>query len=615
MCKRSETSPDVVGVLRSGHAFERSNESQSQRRRRQPGDDPHSLRKRAQRQARANFTKVAQRTARVVESGSTGQLSFLREELERPNLGYYDSESLQDGGRERPNHQASNNTAYIATQLCNGTFGSGSRYSHDQQTTGAQFIRNHHDLSALSTAALGTIAQSDRLAPDSAKSQVGRALSAVPSARTSSTAGPKIRVIDLLKEYAFESMYRHSHRIAFQVESVLAKVTLCRTKALGCRLHRCHACNHEVPIYNSCIDRHCPQCSGGRRFDWVNKTAALLIPAVNYFQAVFTLPDTLSSFALGNRKEIYSLLMQSTWSSLSTTLRDEQGIIPAAKLVLHTWNQELDVHLHVHALVQGGGPSLDETRWIETKHPIHKNRKKLYLCDNRELSVRFQESFIEGLRKLFRQGRLKFEYSWQGDSESFESWLTKLSATAWNVYVQPPPKESSSPEQVVKYLARYMTGGPISDSRLISHAEGQITFWARSRDKKNQSRPYKLSGVQFVYKWSQHILPKGFTKSRSYGGFHTTKSAKYLELCSGLLDKRSFKSDTQPQSDVPILKEQPSEVHEHGPKCPKCSQPMTVTGQPERRSWKKVFEGPDRPDWYRAFGFGDAKRPHWHRER
>ena len=410
-------------------------------------------------------------------------------------------------------------------------------------------------------------------------------------------------------------MYRHSHRIALQVQSVLAKIILCRTKALGGRLHRCHACNHEVPIYNSCIDRHCPQCSGGRRVDWVNKTASLLIPALNYFQAVFTLPDTLSSFALGNRKEIYSLLMQSTWSSLNTTLRDEQGIIPAAKLVLHTWNQELDVHLHVHALVQGGGPSLDETRWIETKHPIHQNRKKLYLCDNRELSARFQKSFIEGLRKLHRQGRLKFEYPWQGESESFERWLTKLSATTWNVYVQPPPKKTSSPEQVVKYLARYMTGGPISDSRLISHEEGQITFWARSRDKKNQSRPYKLTGVQFVFKWSQHILPKGFTKSRSYGGFHSTKSAKYLKLCTVLLDKRFPKFDSQPPLDEPIQKEQPSEVHEHGPKCPKCSQPMTATGQPERRSWKKVFEGPDRPDWYRAFGFGNAKHPHWHRER
>ena len=293
-------------------------------------------------------------------------------------------------------------------------------------------------------------------------------------------------------------------------------------------------------------------------------------------------------------------LMESAGKLKTTTLRDEQGIIPAAKLVLHTWNQELDVHLHVHALVQGGGPSLDETRWIETKHPTHKRRKKLYLCDNRELSARFQKSFIEGLRKLYRQGRLKFEYPWQGESESFERWLTKISVTAWNVYVQPPPKKSSSPEQVVKYLARYMTGGPISDSRLISHEEGQITFWARSRDKKNQSRPYKLSGVQFVYKWSQHILPKGFTKSRSYGGFHSTKSAKYLELCAGLLEKRFPRSDTQPQSDEPIQKEQPSEVDEHGPKCPKCSQPMTATDKSERRSWRDVLGGKDRRTIYPA---------------
>ena len=171
-------------------------------------------------------------------------------------------------------------------------------------------------------------------------------------------------MIDILRDQTFNYVWKHHTRLAHQVQSVLAKLELCRTKALGGHKYRCPNCEFELPVYNSCRDRHCPLCSGGGRAKWLEKIKSLILPGVNYFQLVFTMPDKLSSFSLGNRKAMYDLLLKSAWQALDELLREKFGVAPAAALVLHTWNQELDVHTHAHALVPGSFPSLDGQRWM-----------------------------------------------------------------------------------------------------------------------------------------------------------------------------------------------------------------------------------------------------------
>ncbi len=129
----------------------------------------------------------------------------------------------------------------------------------------------------------------------------------------------------------------YGQQAAPQVQSTLAKLSLCRTAALGGRRYRCDDCEHECVLYNSCCDRHCPQCAGAKRADWIDSTKKLLLDGVNYFQVVFTLPSELSSLALGNRGKIYDLLFASAWSALKETIEKEQGFDPAALMVLHTW--------------------------------------------------------------------------------------------------------------------------------------------------------------------------------------------------------------------------------------------------------------------------------------
>lgn len=374
--------------------------------------------------------------------------------------------------------------------------------------------------------------------------------------------------------------------LASQAKSVLSRILLCRTATLKGRLYECPTCHDQCHVYNSCVDRHCPQCGGARRADWLEKTEQLILPEVNYFQVVFTLPDQLSGLILGNRHPLYDLLFRAAWQALDETLRKTGRFQPAAQLVLHTWNQRLGHHPHIHALVPGGGPSLDGEQWLNSRHPTQPRRRKPFLVDNTELGRSFRKHFVDGLRQLVGGGKLRLESAWQSlqDPPQREMWLDELCATDWNVFVEGPPHGRSQPTDVLKYLAAYMTGGPISDRRLISDEDGVVTFWARSKDKAggNRPEPFSLTGTEFVRRWTMHILPKGFTRSRSYGGYHGTKRAAYLDACRQLLGI----ADNEPLS----TEDQPADAQPSEPMCPRCEVVMQCIREQSRPSWKQVFE-------------------------
>ena len=237
----------------------------------------------------------------------------------------------------------------------------------------------------------------------------------------------------------------------------------------------------------------------------------------------------------------------------------------------------------MHALVPGGGPASDGQRWVACPRRWKRGRWKPYLVDNRELSRRFRDKFAAGLKRLHRRGRITFDPPRLPDlkKQSFADWLDDVAERDWNVYIEPPPQDSS-PEHVLKYLARYLTGGPISDRRLISHEGGQVTFWARSKNKQagNPPRPLELPGVEFVRRWSLHILPQGFTKSRGYGGFSCTQREAYLDRCRAL-----FQSTTD---DVEDKQPSPWEADEgpRPPTCPRCQIELECIAFRSRPSWR-----------------------------
>ena len=209
-------------------------------------------------------------------------------------------------------------------------------------------------------------------------------------------------------------MRNHRGQAPPQVQSTLAKLSLCRTPALGGHLYACSSCDHRANVYNSCGDRHCPQCAGAKRSNWLDSTARLLVPGVDYYQVVFTIPEQLSALTLGNRREMFNLLFRSAWRSEQRTIEDEQQFEAAAAMVLHTWNQKLDAHVHVHALVPGGGPSLDNAdQWKSARPPVHEKQNRFWLVDADELRVAFRTEFLHGLRQLHVAGKLQLDGEWE----------------------------------------------------------------------------------------------------------------------------------------------------------------------------------------------------------
>ena len=415
-----------------------------------------------------------------------------------------------------------------------------------------------------------------------------------------------------MRQYAPDYVRKHGGEAVPQVQSTLAKLSLCRTVALGGRRYRCGSCLTECTVYNSCGDRHCPLCSGAKRADWLTSTAELLLPGIDYFQVVFTIPDKLSSLALGNRRAVYTLLFQSAWRALHEVIEAEQGFEASAAMVLHTWNQKLEPHAHVHAVVPGGGPALrGERRWVHSHRRDLPHSRAPYLVEAQSLRDRFREVFLDGLRCLHRSGGLKLNGDWSAlrDSSAFDAWLKPLVDVTWVTYIEPPPSEQSTPEHVLKYLARYLTGGPISDRRLISHDDGHVTFWARTGQTSGggdgtECEPYTLSGTEFVRRWSRHILPKGYVKPRRFGGYSNRQRQRYLAECRDLLGERetpsvvdevaSERPDTTP---LPEPHDEGGEDHAESC-CPTCGAPMHCVAAEKRVSWIIVMHGSFRPIWY-----------------
>lgn len=392
-------------------------------------------------------------------------------------------------------------------------------------------------------------------------------------------------------------MARYGKQAAPQVRSTLAKLALCRTKALGGRRLRCEGCARECVVYNSCGDRHCPLCAGARRADWVASAEALLLEGVDHYQVVFTLPTQLSSLALGNRRAIYNLLFSAAWSALQQTIASEQGYEAAALMTLHTWNQRLEAHGHVHAVVPGGGPALDGSGWKTS------SRNGRCLVDAVSLRRAFRERFIAGLDRLRTQRALRLEGDFtplQAD-EPWQEFLHELRGVEWVSHIQGPPRDAAGrpcpPQQAVKYLARYLTGGPLSDARIIAADPRSVTFWARTGKTtggERKSAPCTLSTGEFVRRWCLHILPRGFTKTRRFGGWSNRRREAYLERCAVLMDAAAapvgpHATDFPPDDPSSRQADLDCPAHDAGQTCPQCGGRLAVVEETTRPAWRDVF--------------------------
>lgn len=329
----------------------------------------------------------------------------------------------------------------------------------------------------------------------------------------------------------------------------------------------------------------------------------LLLPGVNMFQVVFTIPDTLSSLTLGNRREMFRLLFHTAWQALKTVLEKEQQFEAAAAMVLHTWNQHLESHVHLHAVVPGGGPSLkNPDEWKSPTPPPHRRQDRWWLVDAEDLRAEFRKRFLTGLRRLHAERRLRLDGDWSPlrEVDNFEAFLAPLEAQQWVTYIEPPP-ETSQPEDVVKYLARYLTGGPISDRRLVSHDGRQVVFAARkgtTHGGSDETEEVSVPVDEFVRRWCLHILPSGFTKSRRFGGWSSPHRERYMDQCRRLREQPSSVDGVGSGASIAEASLVVDRVPPERP-CPTCGHGLERMEVIHRTSWKDIFSSDARPIWYR----------------
>jgi predicted nucleic acid-binding Zn ribbon protein len=405
---------------------------------------------------------------------------------------------------------------------------------------------------------------------------------------------------------------QHAGRGAcFQVQSVLAKLSLCRTRALGGQTYQCDDCGEVTEVFHSCGDRNCPQCSGCKRYDFAARAEQLILEGVTYYQVVFTLPGQLSELALANREAMADLLFESAGASLRKTIRSEQDYDPASMMVLHTWNQQLQSHWHVHALVPGGGPSLSQDQWKSAQSPPGAlNSDDFYLVDAISLREAFRKAAMSRLRRLYAKGKLKLggKFEYLKDESAWTKFCDELTELDWVSFIQPPPTKSSTAEQVVRYLTRYLTGGPISDSRIIAADLHHVTFLAREGKRVGGDReqvPVTITTMDFMRRWCEHIQPDQLTKTRYFGGWCSLKRTKYQATCRRLLSQELAGAiDTDSPDTLPLssLAEESVE-RESQSRCPGC----------DGHSLRLVSQTP-KPEWSSVLTHLDSRCPAWYAE-
>jgi hypothetical protein len=337
----------------------------------------------------------------------------------------------------------------------------------------------------------------------------------------------RLEVADVFRQHEQEFLRLWGHTLNAPQRRAFRDISACRTDALGAHIEQCDHCAHQTIAYNSCRNRHCPKCQSTARDKWLAARSAELLP-VPYCHLIFTLPQELSTLALQNQRLFYGILFRAVSETLLTIAADPRrlGAHIGFLAVLHTWNQKLLHHPHLHCLIPSGGLSLDRSRWVRC-------RQRFFL-PVKVLRKLFRGKFLAFLAAAFRQKKLQLigALAHLKKPAAFDRFLRQLRSKNWVVYAKRP---FGGPEHVIKYLARYTHRVAISNGRLIEMRDGHVTFRWRDSADANQQKIMTLDAVKFIRRYLLHILPSRFVKIRHFGLLANRNRREALALCRSLL--------------------------------------------------------------------------------
>lgn len=334
---------------------------------------------------------------------------------------------------------------------------------------------------------------------------------------------PKWEMADVFRR--FGPKYQLQHVVPTSHSKVMNDIVDCRTAALGGHMEECDSCDYKRPVYNSCRNRHCPKCQTMAKEKWLEDRKADLLP-VPYFHNVFTLPHELNDLVLANKRLLLGLLFQEVSKTLLQFGKDPRSRLGGRvgfTLVLHTWNQTLLDHFHLHCVIPAGALSADERRWIASKN-------ERYLFSVKALAKVFRSKYLEGLKQAFDKGKVVFsgQTSHLKNPDLFDDLICRLYAKDWVVYSKAP---FGGPEKVLEYLGRYTHRVAISNHRLANIDDDSVTFSYRDRNDASQKKVMTLTGHEFIRRFMLHVLPRGFMRIRHYGLLASRTKTKALNAC------------------------------------------------------------------------------------
>lgn len=338
---------------------------------------------------------------------------------------------------------------------------------------------------------------------------------------------PKLEVADVFRRYGGAYREKHGASMSTQQRRVMTAIEVCRTAALGGHLERCDQCGHERNCFNSCRDRHCPKCQSLARAQWIEDRQSELLEAP-YYHVVFTVPEKIAAIAYQNKEVVYDILFRTTAETLRTIAADPKhlGAQIGFFAVLHSWGQNLLFHPHLHCVVPGGGLSPDGQRWISCRPG--------FFLPVRVLSRLFRRLFLESLQKAFDSGKLRFFAALEPLRErvAFTRHLASAKGSEWVVYAKRP---FAGPQQVLDYVGRYTHRVAISNHRILDITDTHVTFRWKDYAHHSQQRTRTLTHEEFLRRFLEHVLPKGFPRVRYFGFLAHRRRGQFLPLCRTLL--------------------------------------------------------------------------------
>ena len=317
---------------------------------------------------------------------------------------------------------------------------------------------------------------------------------------------------DVFRRYG--ERFKQTHRLSAAQHKVMRAVKACRTEVLGGHLYRCDACDYERPLYNSCRNRHCPKCQSLAKARWLEKQTAELLP-VGYFHLVFTLPHEFNRLILAHKKVALSLLFKAVSETLMEFGKRRLGGTLGIIAVLHTWDQTLKDHFHLHCLVPAGALSFDQSRWITARNS--------FLFPVKALSRVFRAKFLDQLRHRCAKGKFP----------PLNDVIEASRRKDWIVYAKKP---FGSPQIVLDYLGRYTHRVALSNDRIFAVDQGQVTLSYRDRKDGDRNKIMTLEVQEFIRRFLLHVLPDGFMRIRHFGFLANRSKKQTLAQCRKLLD-------------------------------------------------------------------------------